>query len=73
MNSVITNKTLERLEVEGNLLGIETCKAIRDLLRSNTTLKVIDLEGNHLLHSQKMGNQSSSEGIEELCKGLAVN
>lgn len=42
------NNVLERLELEGNLLGPRTAAAIADLATENICMRVIDLEGNDL-------------------------
>lgn len=42
------NITLEKVEIEGNLLGPEAGKAFGDLIKTNKVLRVIDLENNDL-------------------------
>lgn len=43
-----TNKTLRKLELEGNLLGPKSATEFGKALKNNTTLKYLDLESNQL-------------------------
>ena len=43
-----TNKTLRKLELEGNLLGPKTAQKFGEVLKENKTLKYLDLESNQL-------------------------
>jgi Ran GTPase-activating protein (RanGAP) involved in mRNA processing and transport len=43
-----TNKTLRKLELEGNLLGPKTASAFGEVLKRNKSLKYLDLESNQL-------------------------
>jgi len=43
-----TNKTLRKLELEGNLLGPKSAIEFGEALKVNTTLKFLDLESNQL-------------------------
>jgi len=45
---LLTNKTLRKLELEGNLLGLQSAYAFGRALKVNTTLKFLDLESNQL-------------------------
>jgi len=45
---LVSNKTLRKLELEGNLLGPQSARAFGKSLKKNTTLKVLDLESNQL-------------------------
>ena len=45
---LITNKTLRKLELEGNNLGVESAYAFGRALKINKTLKYLDLESNNL-------------------------
>jgi Ran GTPase-activating protein (RanGAP) involved in mRNA processing and transport len=45
---LLTNKTLRKLELEGNCLGSKTAKELGYALMHNTTLKFLDLESNQL-------------------------
>ena len=45
---LITNKTLRKLELEGNNLGPECAYAFGRALKINKTLKFLDLESNNL-------------------------
>ena len=40
------NKTLRKLELEGNLLGPNTARAFGEALKVNKTLRMLDLESN---------------------------
>lgn len=55
------NTSLERLSLEGNLLGSRFLEALAKTLMVNTTLKAIDLEGNCL-------TKGSENGIHALCE-----
>lgn len=56
------NHFLERLSLEGNMLGPRFLEAFAKTLKINKTLKYIDLEGNPLCKS------SSDAGIQALCE-----
>jgi hypothetical protein len=43
-----TNKTLRKIELEGNLLGIKTAAEFGKALKVNSTLRYLDLESNQL-------------------------
>jgi len=45
-NLLLENKTLRKLELEGNLLGPNSAKAFGRALMQNKTLRVLDLESN---------------------------
>jgi Ran GTPase-activating protein (RanGAP) involved in mRNA processing and transport len=45
---LITNKTLRKLELEGNLLGPKSFAEFGTCLKQNNTLKLLDLESNQL-------------------------
>ena len=55
------NRSLERLSLEGNLLGSKFLEALAKTLIVNTSLKAIDLEGNCL-------TKGSEAGIHDLCE-----
>lgn len=40
------NKTLRKLELEGNLLGPNSAKKFGEALKHNISLRVLDLESN---------------------------
>lgn len=48
-DNLLSNVFLERLELEGNRLGPETLTQISKLLKTNESLRLIDLEGNKLI------------------------
>jgi hypothetical protein len=56
------NHFLERLSLEGNMLGPRFLEAFAKTLKVNKTLKYIDLEGNTLCKS------SSDSGVQALCE-----
>ena len=58
---LLTNKTLRKIELEGNCLGMQTARVFALALRKNTTLKYLDLESNNLTHD---GEESG--GVEEM-------
>ena len=58
---LLTNKTLRKMELEGNCLGMQTARVFALALRKNTTLKYLDLESNNLTHD---GEESG--GVEEM-------
>ena len=45
---LVSNKTLRKLELEGNLLGPQSARAFGKSLKKNITLRVLDLESNQL-------------------------
>lgn len=47
-NMLIENKTLRKLELEGNLLGPNTARAFGKVLMVNKSLRLLDLESNQL-------------------------
>jgi len=61
------NRTLRKLELEGNQLGPDTASAFGKALKINTTLKSLDLENNSLCGEEKF------EGMIEFIKALETN
>lgn len=57
------NNSMERVSLEGNILGPKFLEALARTLLVNTKLKAIDLEGNCL-------TKGSEGGIQELCEVL---
>lgn len=55
------NSSLERVSLEGNLLGPKFLEGMAKTLLVNTTLKSLDLEGNCL-------TKGSEKGIQALCE-----
>lgn len=55
------NHHLERLSLEGNMLGPTFLKALKPTLMVNTALRTLDLEGNHL-------TKGGEDGIRALCE-----
>jgi Ran GTPase-activating protein (RanGAP) involved in mRNA processing and transport len=45
---LVSNKTLRKLELEGNLIGPQSARAFGKSLKKNITLRVLDLESNQL-------------------------
>ena len=45
---LVSNKTLRKLELEGNLIGPQSARAFGKSLKKNFTLRVLDLESNQL-------------------------
>jgi hypothetical protein len=43
---LVSNKTLRKLELEGNLLGPNSARAFGKALKNNQTLRLLDLESN---------------------------
>lgn len=48
--ALLSNKTLRKLELEGNNLQITTARVFALALRHNKTLQYLDLESNDLTH-----------------------
>jgi len=68
---LLTNKTLRKLELEGNCLGSHTARILALALKKNKTLRYLDLESNNLtLDSEE--NQGVEEMIVELCKNTTL-
>lgn len=65
---LLSNKTLRKLELEGNCLGLQTARFFALALRKNNTLKFLDLESNNLTHD---GEENS--GVEEMINALSTN
>ena len=63
-----TNKTLRKLELEGNSLGPKTALEFGKALKKNKTLKFLNLESNQLTMD---GNEMF--GIYEIVEALEVN
>lgn len=63
-----TNKTLRKLELEGNLLGPNSAKYFGLALKENKTLLFLDLESNQLTIEG-----SDPKGINEFIGGLTKN
>ena len=64
--ALLTNKTLRKLELEGNCLGVQTARAFALAFRKNKTLRYLDLESNNLTHDAE-----ENSGVEEMISGLA--
>lgn len=60
------NHHLERISLEGNHLGPRFLRYISKTLRTNTSLRYLDLEGNYL-------TRGDDKGIHKLCKALKLN
>ena len=65
---LLTNKVLRKLELESNVLGLQTARAFAKVLRENKTLKFLDLESNNLTHDSE-----ENAGVEEMIAALATN
>jgi len=65
---LIHNVFLEKIELEGNLLGPDTAVQFGELIKINRTMKLIDLENNDLT---KGGTRK--DGIKAICEGLKHN
>lgn len=55
------NSSLERISLEGNLLGPKFLESLSRTLMINTSLKALDIEGNCL-------TKGSDSGVQALCK-----
>ena len=55
------NRSLERISLEGNLLGPKFLESLSKTLMVNTSLKTLDIEGNCL-------TKGSDSGIQALCE-----
>ena len=64
--ALLSNKTLRKLELEGNCLGLMSAKAFAHALRHNYTLRYLDLESNNLCHEGE-----ENQGIEDMINALA--
>merc|ERR1719277_64404 len=62
------NAYLQKLECEGNSLGVDAAEKIGEALKKNTTLRSLNLESNNLT---AMGDDQ--KGIIKLADALAVN
>ena len=65
---LLNNKTLRKLELEGNNLGSMTARMFAIALRKNKTLRYLDLESNNLTV-----DGDSTTGIEEMIRALSTN
>lgn len=68
---LLPNKTLRKLELEGNCLGLQTAKVLAVALKKNKTLRYLDLESNNLTHDSEE-NTGVEEMIHELCKNTTL-
>ena len=66
---LLTNKSLKKLELEGNCLGNKTAKELGYALLHNTTLRFLDLESNQLGGQ----DQADSAGMTKLIEGVREN
>lgn len=66
--ALFTNKSLRKLELEGNCLGMHTAKAFALAIRKNKTLRYLDLESNNLTNDTE-----ENGGVEEMISALADN
>ena len=64
----LTNKTLRKIGLEGNCLGMQTARVFALALRKNKTLRYLDLESNNLTHD---GEETA--GVEDMIQALASN
>lgn len=67
-NMLMENKYLQKLECEGNNLGVDAATKIGEALKNNTTLRSLNLESNNLTAS---GNDQ--QGVIKLAEALEVN
>lgn len=65
---LLNNKTLRKLEMEGNCLGLQTARIMALALRTNKSLRYLDLESNNLTHD---GEENT--GVEEMIQALCTN
>jgi len=65
---LFTNKTLRKLEMEGNCLGLLTARVMAIALRKNRTLMALDMESNNLTHDGE-----ENLGVEEMIQALRTN
>lgn len=65
---LVSNKTLRKLELEGNLLGPQSARAFGKSLKKNITLRVLDLESNQLTQDGQ-----DMQGIYDFVKVIAHN
>lgn len=65
---LFNNRTLRKLELEGNNLGPKTAKALSIGLKHNNALQFLDLESNSL-----MGDGEDVSGLPDLLKALESN
>ena len=65
---LLTNKTLRKLELEGNTLGTKTASSFGKALKHNKTLQFLDLEGNQLT-----GDGEDFQGLQEMLRALEDN
>lgn len=61
---LLTNKTLRKLELEGNKLGSKSAKEFGHALMYNTTLKFLDLESNQLAPQENSDTSAMTKFIE---------
>jgi len=66
--ALLTNTTLRKLELEGNVLGNQTARVLALALKKNKTLRYLDLESNDLT---RMGEENT--GVEEMIQALIHN
>ena len=65
---LLSNKVLRKLELEGNVLGLQTARAFAKVFRTNKTLKYINLESNNLSHDGEENGR-----VENMISALATN
>jgi hypothetical protein len=62
------NKNLEKLELEGNLLGPKTASEIGSLIKNNQNIRFIDLEFNNLT-----AGGTINDGIKQIAEVYILN
>ena len=72
---LVSNKTIRKLELEGNLLGSKSLAAFGNVLKVNKTLKFLDLESNQLTvdGTEMFGVYTFSECFAENKTLLSLN
>ncbi|KRW99164.1 hypothetical protein PPERSA_07407 [Pseudocohnilembus persalinus] len=68
IQNMMKNFVLERLEMEGNQLGPNSCKSLAELLRENQTIRSVDIENNNVTN-----NGRDTQSFIELCRALEQN
>ena len=66
--ALLTNTTLRKLELEGNVLGNQTARVLALALKKNKTLRYLDLESNDLTR-----NGEENAGVVEMISALIHN
>jgi len=64
---------LEKLDLEGNMLGSKTAYEVGELLKRNKVIRMVDLEFNNLTdHNTNIPNEFNVDGIKNIAEVFII-